>query len=54
MDIACGYAMSVEDVIGDGINLDREASDWEIGGLGQTFCSPGVSHKDHLALEMKA
>ena len=54
MDIAWGYAMSVEDVVGDDINLDREASDWEIGGLRQTFCSPGVNRKDYFALEMKA
>lgn len=45
MNVAWGYAMSVEDVVGDDINFYWEASDWEIGGLG-SICSSKVNRGD--------
>ena len=49
MDVAWGYAMPVEDVVGDDVDLYREASDGEIGQLG-CFCSSEVSPKDQFCL----
>lgn len=50
MYVARRYSMSVEDVVGNDIDFYREASNWEIGGLG-SICSSGVNPSDHFASE---
>ena len=56
MNVAWSYAVSVEDVVGDDIDLYWEASDWETGGL-RSICSSKVNAGNHFGtsgLKLKA
>ena len=53
MDVAWGYAMPVEDVVRDNIDLYWEASDWVIGGLG-SICLSKVNPGDYFGFKLKA